>query len=446
MPALTLVPDEGRKQLSDVTLDLEDPPNEDLPKVEPPKVERTAAGGQPARREGRPGAQRLAEAERPADLERQAARRSMGNVRDAIAALGDNALPRPMPSVIPELKAAVIPTARPVVRQGPRAAVTFPVAPAIPAAASDTQAAHDSAQLTDTATLRLLENGSPEKHPAVVRRPSAPPAKAWYAVQLIWSVQPITTTQIPQLAIFGAYTLYGAEGNRDGRRWYGLRLGFFTDAVSAKQVAHYVRGDFATVSVVPVTVRERDQALQAVARAASGASVPAHAAATGNIGSAGVSVEATATAPATAGPVTTVTAAGALHGATPSAAPRPKEPQFAFIEGTEPPKKGRGSGAASPAAGHPTGASRPGGRPTRGAPGKRAKPRPPGQIHARTHTKPKTLEETLEILGAGELRVDDDPAGLLKDSGLRQMKLEPSKAKPSKLSRLIDRLSERMGS
>src|SRR4029079_10559854 len=50
------------------------------------------------------------------------------------------------------------------------------------------------------------------------------------------------------------------EGNRDGRRWYGLRLGFFTDGVSAKQVAQYVRSEFTSVSVVPVTDRERTRA------------------------------------------------------------------------------------------------------------------------------------------------------------------------------------------
>ncbi len=90
--------------------------------------------------------------------------------------------------------------------------------------------------------------------------------KTAFAVQLLWSVQPIDIAQIPQLAIFSAYTLYGAEGNRDGRRWYGVRLGFFTDAVSAKQVAHYVRSDFSTVSVVPVTARERERAKLAAAR------------------------------------------------------------------------------------------------------------------------------------------------------------------------------------
>src|SRR4030095_6480642 len=50
------------------------------------------------------------------------------------------------------------------------------------------------------------------------------------------------------------------EANRDGRTWYGLRLGFFSDAVSAKQVAYYVRSDFKTVSVVPVTTIEKERA------------------------------------------------------------------------------------------------------------------------------------------------------------------------------------------
>src|SRR5207245_2667447 len=87
-----------------------------------------------------------------------------------------------------------------------------------------------------------------------------------FAVQLRWSVQSIDLSQVPQLAIFAAYTLYGVEGNRDGRRWYGLRLGFFTDAVSAKQVAHYVRSEFNAVSIVPVTARERERATAAMAR------------------------------------------------------------------------------------------------------------------------------------------------------------------------------------
>ncbi len=59
---------------------------------------------------------------------------------------------------------------------------------------------------------------------------------------------------------FGAYTLYTVEGSREGRRWFGLRLGFFSDANSAKQVAQYVRSEFSSVAVVPVSLKERDGA------------------------------------------------------------------------------------------------------------------------------------------------------------------------------------------
>ncbi len=83
-----------------------------------------------------------------------------------------------------------------------------------------------------------------------------------FAVQLNWSVTPIELARVPSLAIFNAYTLYKIEGNRDGRKWYGLRLGFFSDAVSAKQVAHYVRSEFAQVAVLPVGINEREQAQQ----------------------------------------------------------------------------------------------------------------------------------------------------------------------------------------
>jgi hypothetical protein len=253
-------------------------------------------------------------------------------------------------------------------------------------------------------------------------------------VQLVWSVQPIDMAQIPQLAIFGAYTLYGAEGNRDGRRWYGLRLGFFTDAVSAKQVAQYVRGDFATVSVVPVTTRERDQALRTSAVEGDGkaAAKPSSAARRASA----ASVHAVRAASGTAKVHTSV-----------RGAPRPAE--FAFIEGTDAVTlpSAAGAAAASPgaSAGKPPGVRMVGGRPTRGAPGKRAKVRKPGQVNARTPVKPKTLEETLEILGANQLVVDDEPGASLNDSGVRHLRLETSKGRPSKLSRLIGRLSERMG-
>src|SRR5690606_4536059 len=89
------------------------------------------------------------------------------------------------------------------------------------------------------------------------RQNNAPPC---FAVQLIWSVSPIDVAALPHLAIFDAYTLYNVEGNRQGRKWYGLRLGFFSDPNSATQVANYVRSDYKAVAVVPVAVKERDRA------------------------------------------------------------------------------------------------------------------------------------------------------------------------------------------
>lgn len=100
----------------------------------------------------------------------------------------------------------------------------------------------------DTSTRRVIKE-------AVVRG-----APVCFAVQLLWSVEPIDLSSVPRVSIFRAYTLYVTEGERDGRSWYCLRLGFFGDAISAKQVAYFVRSHFASVAVLPVTEQERAQA------------------------------------------------------------------------------------------------------------------------------------------------------------------------------------------
>jgi hypothetical protein len=78
-------------------------------------------------------------------------------------------------------------------------------------------------------------------------------------VQLQWSVQPIDVKSVPWHPIFRAYRLYAAEGRRTGRTWFFLRLGFFSDAISAKQVAQYLRAQFASAAVVPISPQEREQ-------------------------------------------------------------------------------------------------------------------------------------------------------------------------------------------
>jgi hypothetical protein len=385
---LALVPDEGRRPLAD------------LGEVTPV----AAATATPTV---------AVTAEAAGAAEQRAARNSLSNIRAAIASLEDSGIRSPVLDTLPELQPAIIPVAQPV----------------------------RAASLSDTATLRLLETGDTRRLPrqptrgaiaavppaasgpsplTALNQSAAPPAapredKPCYAVQLMWAVQPIDMAQVPQLAIFSAYSLYAAEGNRDGRRWYGLRLGFFTDAVSAKQVAQYVRADFATVSVVPVTVRERENAVKAVGGTTKAA------------GGEATSVRALAAA---AKPKAATNAAG-------------KPPEFAFIEGTVPltPK-----GAAPAPSAKPAGPRMIAGRVTRGAPGKRVTVRKPGQVNAAASLKPKTLEETLEILGANQLQVDNERGPSINDSGAGHLRLETAKGRPSKLSRLIGRLSERMGS
>ena len=57
-----------------------------------------------------------------------------------------------------------------------------------------------------------------------------------------------------------------------------------------------------------------------------------------------------------------------------------------------------------------------------------------------------TLEETLEILGAGELQMDDGRRALINDGLTRAPAGEAAKEKPSRFGRLLERLSERLGS
>ena len=140
--------------------------------------------------------------------------------------------------------------------------------------------ATDDSSLTDTQVLRYLETrredgrsgeDAPDASISLLKPDDTGTRRALkdavtqnapvsFAVQLQWAVQPVELDKVPPLAIFSAYTLYTVEGSREGRKWYGLRLGFFSDAISAKQVAYYVRSEFASVAVVPVSPQEKDRA------------------------------------------------------------------------------------------------------------------------------------------------------------------------------------------
>jgi hypothetical protein len=84
-------------------------------------------------------------------------------------------------------------------------------------------------------------------------------APVQFAVQMFETPTPINLSNIPALSIFRHYSLYQATTTRERRAMHSLRLGFFKDAISAKQVAYFVRSHFAEVAVVPVTEGERTQ-------------------------------------------------------------------------------------------------------------------------------------------------------------------------------------------
>jgi hypothetical protein len=194
-----------------------------------------------------------------------------------------------------------------------------------------------------------------------------------FAVQLHWSVQPIDLTSVPSLSIFRAYTLYATEGRRDGRSWFCLRLGFFSDAISAKQVAYYVRSSFASVAVVPVTEQERTRA--------NGTPVDSSALADPFQQSIDQALDADRARqnPAPSGPAAT---------------------------------------RAAPAQAVPTSSSTP--TPESTTPSKAANDRAPGTSQGRT----ETLAQTLELLAADELWTDDDS---FSETGVRHLKVDVQK-------------------
>jgi hypothetical protein len=292
---------------------------------------------------------------------------------------------------------------------------TASAAKAPPARAASVAAPVDAPkrdELSDSQVLRILETrranavapsatGSEPRVQTDIRMLSPDDTQTWrdiksqlrrdaavhFAVQLEWSVAPIDLDRVPPLAIFNAYTLYKIEGNRDGRKWYGLRLGFFSDAVAARQVAMYVRSEFATVAVVPVSAKERGDAMQVGAIELSRPVAPVAAPAEDAIELMDDAVEA--------------------------ALSRSQQPSLEFdAEMVKAPVLAEQGEPASAA----------------------------GRRRGRPRGSPQTLEETLEILGASQLSIDDGK-GVRLDLGSGQRRSEP---RNSTFSKLLERLSEKL--
>ena len=241
----------------------------------------------------------------------------------------------------------------------------------------------------DTGTRRALKEAVNQNAPVA------------FAVQLQWAVQPVELDKVPPLAIFSAYTLYTVEGSREGRKWYGLRLGFFSDAISAKQVAYYVRSEFASVAVVPVSPQEKVRATDEDKRTNTSLAFPRK-------------------------------------------TRQSQVDEFKLIDSDEDAKDAQpaGKAGAPKVAGKPAAAPAPARANAQPAPGKRAAPPAKGgRVNARDRKGPQTLEETLEILGASELEIDNGRGESINDTGVRHLRVEIQKNTP--FSRLLERLSER---
>jgi hypothetical protein len=309
-------------------------------------------------------------------------------------------------------------------------AATAP-APARPAAAAPAPApASEGNSLSDTQVLRFLESRRTEDSERTgddatgiallkpddtgtrraLKQAVVQNAPVSFAVQLQWSVQPVELDKVPPLAIFSAYTLYTVEGSRDGRRWFGLRLGFFSDAISAKQVAYYVRSEFASVAVVPVSPQERSRATEDDQKAAA-LGLPKK------------------TRQDTADEFKLIDSDEPP--AVPTPAPRAAPPRAPARPTPTRPAAARPTPAPAPAA---SSADRPGAARRGGG----------GRVRAREQRGPQTLEETLEILGASQLEIDDGRGETLNDTGVRHLRVEVQKNN-TPFRRLLERLSEKVG-
>lgn len=162
----------------------------------------------------------------------------------------------------------------------------YPKAVAVPAPAEFLREPHApapqplpaAALLTDTQVMDILEtrevdpfrNAFADNAPAiplvrpddtttrrVLKEAVAEGAPVSFALQLHWSTEPIDLKHLQLLPMFKGHLLYVTISQREDRLRYFLRLGFFSDPASAREVASQVRSKFTAAAVVPVSEEER---------------------------------------------------------------------------------------------------------------------------------------------------------------------------------------------
>jgi hypothetical protein len=148
-----------------------------------------------------------------------------------------------------------------------------------PAAWISTAPGGDQSSLDDTlnASFRVIKSA----HARVVRSAAAREAAAGsnsthsldqhiepysqrYVIQLDWTTVPIVARAVPRLPAFRPYYLYTVRTLREGHPQYGLRLGFFKDFKLARQVADACCSHYPRLTVLPISHREFNRAVDLV--------------------------------------------------------------------------------------------------------------------------------------------------------------------------------------
>ena len=84
-------------------------------------------------------------------------------------------------------------------------------------------------------------------------------ASRWFAIQLSLAEDAFDPDTLPNLDIFSVYRLYSVAGIDQGRIMHALRLGFFTEEISAGAVASYLAAFYDEPTIKRVSSAERER-------------------------------------------------------------------------------------------------------------------------------------------------------------------------------------------
>lgn len=84
-----------------------------------------------------------------------------------------------------------------------------------------------------------------------------PTVQKWFAVQLAVSDRPVNLETLPRFEVFASWRLYAIQGRLGANACYALRLGFFSDQESARQICSDLKAFYRSASVVQVSAAEQ---------------------------------------------------------------------------------------------------------------------------------------------------------------------------------------------